>query len=73
MKTGKTIAELYAELERQRNYRKDYIADTRTVKITTQNNIYDRIMVNTLNIKVRTFLRDRCGDILANVIGRCAL
>lgn len=36
MKTGRTIESLYSELEHQRNYRKDYIADTRSLTVSTK-------------------------------------
>jgi hypothetical protein len=37
MKQGKSINQLYRELERQRKARKDIVADTRTMKVTTDN------------------------------------
>ena len=33
MKQGRSLMELVSELERQRNMRKDYIADTRNLEI----------------------------------------
>lgn len=37
MKKGKSIEELYSELERQRKMRKDVVADTRSMKVSTDN------------------------------------
>jgi len=36
MKKGKSISELYDELQRQREVRKDLVADTRTMKVSTE-------------------------------------
>ena len=38
MKQGRSLMELVSELERQRNMRKDYIADTRNLEISTDEN-----------------------------------
>ena len=35
MKQGRTLQELERELQRQRNYRQDFIADTRSLELET--------------------------------------
>ena len=39
MKQGRSLMDLVSELERQRNMRKDYIADTRNLEISTDEGI----------------------------------
>ncbi len=39
MKQGRTILQLAQELERQRQARKDYLADTRSLSVSTENNV----------------------------------
>ena len=52
MKQGRTLLELGKELERQRLVRKDYIADTRNLEVTTRNDI----------IKIALMLNDEISE-----------
>ncbi len=57
MKQGRTIIQLAQELERQRQARKDFVADTRKLVVKTeQGQSLLWTTVNNLDTKMKTFI-----------------
>ena len=57
MKQGRTIIQLAQELERQRQARKDFVADTRKLAVKTeQGQSLLWTTVNNLDTKMKTFI-----------------